>query len=132
VKEPENLELENAVIKDAKITNDDHGVLTAWIMLEYGAHGGQGFGGYGLYLPKSFTNHTLESLAGHFIWRVMEIAGVSEWSELKGKTIRSRHNFSMVWEIGHIIHDDWFCPGKDFEPIIQKNKMAKEARHVKE
>ena len=48
-------EIKNAVIKKATITNDDHGLLSAWLDLDYGGSG-QGFGGYSLYLPKSFTH----------------------------------------------------------------------------
>jgi hypothetical protein len=119
VKEPDNLELENAIIEDMEITNDDHGLLTAWVHLKF-KNSNQGFGGYVLYLPKDFEHHELLSPAGHFIWRVMEIAGVSKWSELKGKTVRARHNFGCVWEIGNIINDDWFCPSKDFAEIVGK------------
>lgn len=108
------LETRNAIIQAAEITSDDHGLLTAWLTLDYGGSG-QGFGGYALYLPKSFTHHTLLSCAGHFLWRVMEVAGVQKWSELPGKTIRVRCDWSHVSAIGHIVKDDWFYPAKDFE-----------------
>ncbi len=110
-------EIKNAVIESARITNDDHGLLTVWLSLDYGG-AGQGFGGYCLYLPKSFTHHKLLSHAGHFIWRVMEIAGVSEWSELPGKTIRVKSEHSKVHGIGHIVKDDWFFPGIDFKEDV--------------
>lgn len=113
----------NAVIKSARITDDDHGLLTAWLDLDYGGSG-QGFGGFVLYLPKSFKHHDKQgpNYAGHFIWRVMEIAGASEWALVPGKTIRVRHDHSQVYAIGHIVKDDWFNPSEEF--AASKNEAS--------
>jgi hypothetical protein len=111
--------LKNAIIKDAVLSYKDRGILTGWITLDYGGTC-QGFGGYALYLPVSFTHHAVESLAGHWIFRVMEVAGVSDWSELPGKTIRARATRGHVIEIGHIVKDDWFNPEKDFAPEVKR------------
>src|SRR5579859_5221970 len=101
-----NEQICNAIIKKAEITSDDHGCLSAWLSLDYGGMC-QSFGGYSLYLPKSFKHHKLESVAGHFIWRCLEIAEVTEWSKLAGKTIKVQKSAGLVKAIGHIVKEDW-------------------------
>lgn len=107
------IETKNAIITAATITNDAHGMLSAWLHLDYGSSG-HGFGGYVLYFPDSLNK---ANYAGHFIWRVLEIVGVSEWSQLVGKTIRVQCDHSRVHAIGHIVKDDWFNPKKEFEKM---------------
>lgn len=111
-----DMEIQNAVIERATIEIEDHGILTAWLHLDFGGTG-QGFvGGRALYLPKGFTHHKIASPAGHFIYRVMEVAGVEKWEALPGKTIRVRKDSFMgpILAIGHIVKDDWFYPKADF------------------
>ena len=120
------MEERNAIIESAKITNDDHGLLSAWITLDYGGSG-QGFGGYALYLPVDFSHHDPSgpNYAGHFIWRVMEVAGVNDWGQLKGKTVRARCEHSKVHAIGHIVKDNWFDPSAEFERLKPKQFAEK-------
>jgi hypothetical protein len=112
------IEIKNAVIRKARITTEDHGLLSAWLHLDYGGTE-QCFGGYSLYLPKSFKHHDLREPdhAGHFICRTMEIAGVSDWADLAGKTIRVKCEYTKAHAIGHIVKDDWFNPSEDFESM---------------
>jgi len=117
------MEQKNAVIKSTELTIADHGLLTGWLHLDY-EDCSQGFGGYVLYLPKTFDHHKLYSLAGHWIFRVLEIAGVEEWSKLPGRTIRVRAEYDCVHAIGHIIKDEWFNPREDFAAIIEAAKKT--------
>jgi hypothetical protein len=107
------IEIKNAVIESAHLSFADRAFLDAWLKLDYGGTG-QAFGGYTLYLPKKFSNHSLKSPAGHFIYRVCEIAGVEDWDRLKGKTIRVRVENGLIKAVGHIVKDDWFDPSLDF------------------
>ena len=109
-------EVRNAVIERVILSGEDRGLLTVWLSLDYGGSG-QSFGGYALYLPKNFTHHKITSPAGHFIWRVMEIAGALNWDDLVGRTIRVRGDGGGIDAIGHIVKDDWFCPRDDFENL---------------
>lgn len=110
-------EIKNAIIESASLTGEDNGLLTAWLALDYGGSG-QGFGGYALYLPESYTHHPGQpNFAGHFLWRVMTIAGVTDWATVPGKTIRVRASHCGVEAIGHIVKDDWFDPKAEFEAL---------------
>lgn len=111
------VEIKNAIISDAKIFVEDHGLLSAFVYLDYGCVG-QGFGGYSLYNPNHIS---AKNYCGHFIWRTMEVVGVSSWNELKGKTVRVKASHERVHAIGHIIKDDWFDPSVDFKKMEVTN-----------
>jgi len=91
----------------------DHGVLTAWIDLDYGSCV-QSFGGFSLYRPGS---DVAGIRAGHFIWRVLEVSGASHWDQLPGKPVRALGDDASVKAIGHFLRDDWFDPRHDFESL---------------
>lgn len=113
--------IRNAIISSTSIETGDRGLLTAWLNLEYDS-GGQGFGGFALYLPeRTYKHHGGPNFGGHFIFRCMEIAGVENWQDIKGKSIRVKldcEGFSgKILAIGHIIKDDWFNPSEDFKKM---------------
>ncbi len=107
-------EIKNAVIESAYF--DTERGLSAWIGLDYGDACHQSFGGYLLYAPKGWKAHESKgNYAGHFIYRCLEIAGVSDWQKMIGKTIRVKAEHGKVHAIGHIVKNDWFNPSEDFK-----------------
>ena len=105
--------IQNAIIDYANLMIEDHGTLSSFVGVKLEG-GGQGFGGYALYLPPDYDHHELKSPAGHFFYRCMEIAGVTNWKDMKGKAIRIYGTWNRIEAIGHIINDDWFIPSLDF------------------
>lgn len=85
------------IVKLAKIEGtflgrEDHGILTAWLYLDYGDSGHQGAGGY------SFDSYDekLKRRVGHrfgmnFISNVLKVAGVDSWEKLTG-----RHVYAII------------------------------------
>ena len=115
-----NVEIKNAIVSSTSLDTGDRGLLTAWLHMDYGGSG-QGFGGYSLYLPKSYTHFTEKGdFAGHFIFRCMEVCGVDNWDKIKGKTVRVKIVNGIIESIGHIVKDDWFCPKDDFKRMSQQ------------
>lgn len=109
------IESKNAVIRKAYF--DTERGLSAWLDLDYGGSC-QGFGGYMLYLPRDWTHHDNQAnYAGHFIYRVLEIAEVGDWAKLAGRTVRVKAENGKVHAIGHIIKDDWFDPSAEFDVL---------------
>lgn len=99
----------NAVIESAEL-NCERGFLAGSVMLDYGDGGHQGTGMFGLYSPKQ--DH---DLGGLFVFRVLQVADVNEWSELEGRAVRVRIENGLVESIGHYLKDDWFCPRRELE-----------------
>ena len=99
------METRNAMIEEVRITSKDIGCLTIQMTLDLGTCN-QGINGYILYSPNKEDRQESE-VAGRFIWRLMAIAEVSEWSDLKGKMIRIRGDMYGIEAVGHILREDW-------------------------
>jgi len=110
------MEIKNAVIDSTSLNFGDRGCLMSFVNFDYGGSF-QGFGGYLLYAPKGWTHHDKLSPAGHWIVRVCECAGVTDWDKLKGMTVRVKLVDGLIKSIGHIVKDDWFTPSIDFKDI---------------
>jgi hypothetical protein len=99
-------EIQNAIIQSVEITNKDHDMLLVWINLKFKDYN-QGFGGYELYSPRFKIVH---NKAGYFMYRLLQLADVHEWNQLKGKPIRVKSEGQQIIALGHIVNDDWYCP----------------------
>ena|SRR6185437_16325600 len=106
------MEIKNAIIRDVRLGFEDHGLLTAYLDLDYGGVC-QGFGGYGLGAPGA-------NYCGEFIAQCLKIVGVREWTDLPGKTIRVKQEHVKVHAVGHIVEDRWFNPSELFEAMEKK------------
>lgn len=102
--------LENAKITHADLSMADYGCLTLAISLE-GNNWGTVFGGY--CIGKGYLGATRFAGSGkgiEEIMRIMDVVGVDNFSELKGKYVRVEveTGSSPIKKIGHIIKDKWF------------------------
>ena len=103
----------NAVINRASITIDQGVALD--VQLYLGVGGAQlgdamSFGGWPLYLERTSRHHDVMSVAGHHMFRIMEIAGVESWEDLEGKCIRIETDGRKIDGIGHIVREEWYRP----------------------
>jgi hypothetical protein len=112
---------QNAKILSARITTEDHGCLSIWLMLEFDGSG-QGFGGYALDdKPKKKTadsEREPHANCGLFIRRVMDVVGVGNWDQLEGQIIRVRKEDpwnSPIHAIGNAVKDKWFVPSEELK-----------------
>jgi hypothetical protein len=110
----------NAVIEQFSVAISE-GILTSVITLR-GTFGRVIFGGYALYLNPAYKNHRLESLAGHFLFKVLQVAGTADSNDLAGRLIRIRQQGERVIAIGHPIDDVWFVPEEDFAEVIARDE----------
>lgn len=109
-------EITNARIKSARLCYD-HGFFTSELVLEFESYI-QGFGGYALYKDGV-------DVAGLWITRVMDIAGVEDWSKLPGCIVRARSESGWngkIVAIGNALKDDWFEPGVELPKAAGKEQ----------
>jgi hypothetical protein len=90
------MNIQNAKIESTMLGYEGHGIITAFITLDYGG-AGQVFGGY-----------RLESTMYEWVKQVIDIVGVTRWEDLKGKYIRVESDNGKITRIGHLMEDKWF------------------------
>ena len=103
-------EIQNAKITSTMLGVEDHGILSAWLNLDYGGSG-QGFGGYALDVwDESRQKRIGQAYGAEFIRRILEVLEVTKWEKLPGTPCRVRASHSKVEAIGHYLKDQWFDP----------------------
>ena len=116
-------EIKNAKITGTMLGQEDHGILSCMINLNYGGSG-QGFGGYCLDEPHKvngeFKGRRGTAYGMEFIRRVLETVGVEKWEDLKGKHVRADCEWVRVHGIGHITENKWFYPERDLVEFLEK------------
>ncbi len=106
------IEERNARIERTRLFVEDHGMLTAFLYLDYGNGLHQGFGGYALYLPSGYGD-----CGGKFVYSILKTIEQDSWDDLKDKIVRVRIENGLVRAIGHPIKDQWFAPGDELKEL---------------
>jgi hypothetical protein len=75
-----------AKIVKTRLGYEDHGILTAWLDLDYGG-AGQGAGGSALDGPYEDGKRQPNAECGRFIAGVIGACGVANWEDVKGRTV---------------------------------------------
>lgn len=115
------LEYHNAKITSTSIDNgdDDHGIFTVWLTLEFDG-GGCGFGGYGMDVYDKEKRCRIDSrgMIGEYLKAIMDVVGVSNWEDVKGKYVVAETEGWGGHTLGirNIIDEDkWFRPNQWFK-----------------
>ena len=105
----ENRKIINAQITDTMLGREDHGIMTFMIFVKFGGYE-CGIGGYALDgRPKKEGDSVYSPKSMEIISKILEIVGVNQWEDLKGKYIRIIDNGwgSTINEIGNLMEDKW-------------------------
>jgi hypothetical protein len=101
------MSIHNAKVIKTYLGIEDHGLLTAYIHVEWGSSFNQGFGGYNLGCPDGRNYGAL------FVRGVLDALKLDSWEQLKGQYCRIRkeddHLNARIVAIGHIVEESWFC-----------------------
>lgn len=102
----DDIKTKNATVDYVKLS-EMRGFLTIWIGLKYDG-GCQGFGGHVLgYLMKDKLSDRTGYLE-HWVVSLMNLFGVEDFYDIKGKPCRVKASNNKVHAIGNFLEDKWF------------------------
>ena len=112
---------QNAKITRTSLGTEDHGILSAWLYLEFEG-GGQAFGGWALDGARKTgeAERTDSAACGAFISGVLRTVEIDLWEKLPGTIVRIRRHKERdtIIAIGHAYKDRWFEPDKVFQNLL--------------
>lgn len=112
-------EIKNAIIERTMLGKEDHGIMTAFLYLNFGG-AGQGFGGYALDEFNQLLNKRVGMAYGmKFLIRILEVLEVEKWESLPGQHLRVDAEWGRIHGIGHILKNNWFYPDKEKEFLLK-------------
>lgn len=124
----QDLQTQNAQIAATQLGYDDHGIVTAFLQLQWPGMGG-GFGGYVLHSDHPHSG--LTAFGMQYLRSVLDTVGVRTWEELAGKHVRivqePGSGLNRIIGIGHIMEDRWFFPhelGGECEALALERQKA--------
>jgi len=103
-------EILNAKIERTKLGFDRGTFLCAWLYMDYGDSGHQGFGGVVLAKKGCFESE-VQSFGINCISEILSVLEVEEWDKIKGLYCRVKKGDGFQGEIeaiGHITKNKWF------------------------
>lgn len=126
----QDLQTQNAKIAATQLGYDDHGIVTAFLQLQWPGMGG-GFGGYVLHSDHPHSG--LTAFGMQYLRSVLDTVGVRTWEELAGKHVRivqeQGSGLNRILGIGNIMEDRWFFPhelGQECEALALERSTALE------
>lgn len=106
----DKLEVKNAKISEVRFGKEDHGIMTCYVMLDYGGSC-QGFGGYAFDRWDEQLNMRVGVAFGmEWMMRLFEALEVRDLQDLVGMPVRAEREYTKVHRIGHFMKDQWFDP----------------------
>lgn len=104
------MEIRNAMITSTKLGREDHDILTFCIHIRFGGGTCCGVGCYALdYYDTKKQEKVFYARGMELISEILDVVGVNDWEDLKGKYIRIKDNGynSTIDEIGNLLEDKW-------------------------
>ncbi len=113
------METRNARIRSTHLGEEDHGIFTCYLNLDYDG-AGQSFGGYSLdeYRGERGKGRRVGTAYGmEFIKKILDTLEVGAWEKLPGTVCRVVADHGKVHRIGHFLKDQWFDPRDVIEQL---------------